>query len=251
MTVWMRDDVTEVLMKARRSKAPVLGDDMPDSLVAFRRMMEDAGDEPFCKDYAADDADALSIEDTAPKHPPIICPTCGKVAAPKALKRHMQRTGHGERKESKRVPNENVVANPDGDFDAEMNLSKALVKPEMRFTLAPLYRPGVLDAHGDWTDADELQKSLHDYIRKGYRKLHKQHGGEVIGEVLEAFQWPYDHEADLRQPDGSLKKMKLPAGTVYCGVKWTPAAWQDVKRGRINGLSMGGTTMKVKGELPS
>ena len=37
---------------------------------------------------------------------------------------------------------------------------------EHRFTLGPWYIPNRYDAHGEWTDADELQKSLWEYVNR-------------------------------------------------------------------------------------
>ncbi len=174
------------------------------------------------------------------------CPHCGFVGPVEAVRRHRRRTGHEEP-----PPDENTDHVRGEVEKATLGILRKGARPEQRFTLSPLYTPGRLDAHSEWADADDLSEALHDYLRKGYRKLHKQHGGEVIGEVVEAFQWPHDHEAELKQADGSVRKQLLPAGTVYCGVKWTPKAWADVKAGRITGLSMGGTAIRVKGVLPS
>ena len=38
---------------------------------------------------------------------------------------------------------------------------------EHRFTLGPWYIPNQYDAHGEWTDADELQMSVWEYVKSG------------------------------------------------------------------------------------
>jgi hypothetical protein len=50
---------------------------------------------------------------------------------------------------------------------------------EHRFTLGPWYIPDRYDAHGEWTDADELQKSLWEYVKSGDRGIRLQHNKEV------------------------------------------------------------------------
>lgn len=207
----------------------------------FRPMR--VGVDELAKALTADDADALSADEPKPSHPPVICPTCGFIGPPVAVERHMRRRGHGGHPEPERTPNEQVAANP--GYDAEMALTKAA--PEKRYTFGPLYLPNTLDAHREFATADDLQEAAWNYFRGGNRELRKQHGSKVIGEVVEMVSWPLDHDADLIQADGSLRKRKLPAGTVYCGVRWTPEAWADVKAGRITGLSMGGSTVRVKG----
>jgi len=118
---------------------------------------------------------------------------------------------------------------------------------ELRYTLGPVYSPGVLDAHGETTDSEELRKALWDYSVNGDRQLRKQHGRERIGQIVELFQWPHEHEAELKLPgSGELRKVKFPAGTVYAGVVWTEEAWPLVKSGEITGYSMGGTTFRTR-----
>ncbi len=116
---------------------------------------------------------------------------------------------------------------------------------ELRYTLGPVYSPGVIDAHGEFTDSEALREAVWNYARAGDRRLRKQHTAEVIGDVVEMFQWPFDHSAELRSHDGKLQKVKLPAGTVYAGVVWSSHAWPLVKSGKISGYSMGGGAVRL------
>jgi hypothetical protein len=44
---------------------------------------------------------------------------------------------------------------------------------------------------------------------------------------------------------------KLPAGTVYATVEWSPSGWDAVKKGKITGMSMGGRAVRVRGVSPA
>lgn len=112
---------------------------------------------------------------------------------------------------------------------------------EERFTLAPWYVPGQVDAHGEWTDAAELQKGLWRYVREADRDIRLQHNTSVkAGEWLEAVTWPFEIEVPMQKSTGGVVDTKFPANTVFLGVQWEPWAWELVKEGKINGYSVGG-----------
>lgn len=113
---------------------------------------------------------------------------------------------------------------------------------EDRYTLAAWYIPGRMDAHGEWTDADTLQKAAWGYVQSGDRRIRLQHDTSIVaGEWVEIMSWP--SEVTLQKSDGSLAA--YPAGTVFLGVKWEPWAWELVKEGRVNGLSIGGRAVRA------
>jgi hypothetical protein len=190
------------------------------------------GVDELAKALAADDANEAIDEanDTGLTE----CPRCGFTGPVEAVRRHRKRAGHDE-------------AAPDEDADVEAGFVAKAARPEQRFTFSPLYLPNTLDAHGEFATADDLQEAAWDYFRKGDRKLRKQHGSQVIGEVVEMTSWPFAHEAELTSANGTVRKQKFPAGTVYCGVVWTPEAWTDVKAGKLTGYSMGGSTVRTRG----
>jgi len=117
---------------------------------------------------------------------------------------------------------------------------------EKRFTLGPWYIPNRLDAHSEWTDAEELQAGLWDYVRKGDRGIRLQHNRDIIaGEWVEAMQLPV--QVTMRKAaDGA--EVAYPEGTVFLGVVWKPWAWDLVKQGKIRGFSIGGSSMRLQGE---
>jgi hypothetical protein len=140
-----------------------------------------------------------------------------------------------------------------GAQTASEGLSGVFMKSdERRFTLGPWYVPDSEDAHGEWTDADELQAGLWNYVRKGDRRIRLQHNTEIVaGEWLEALTWPYDVEVPLTKSNGMTESVKFPAGTVFMGVQWESWAWELVKAGQIRGFSMGGRGDRVMVDLPA
>lgn len=133
--------------------------------------------------------------------------------------------------------------------DLEYTVTKSL--DEERYTFGPMYTPGEIDAHNEWTSATELQKATWGFVRAGNRTVHKQHDvSKAIGEIVEIAHWPYPHEIQLMLPGREVRKAQMPAGTIYAGVIWTPEAWPLVKGGAITGYSMGGRAMRVQsGEI--
>lgn len=114
---------------------------------------------------------------------------------------------------------------------------------EKRFTLGPWYIPNRLDAHSEWTDADELQAGLWDYVRKGDRGIRLQHNRDIVaGEWVEAMQMPVQVTMQ-KQADGDA--VTYPEGTVFLGVVWKPWAWDLVKKGKIRGFSIGGSSARI------
>ena len=128
-------------------------------------------------------------------------------------------------------------------------VSKAV--EERMFTLGPMYIPNVKDAHAEWTDPEELQKAVWEYVKKGDRRIRLQHDKDTVaGEWLEIMAWPYDVEAPIIMKDASEGSMKFPANTVFLGVKWEPWAWQMIKEGKLRGYSIGGHAQRLLADLP-
>lgn len=113
---------------------------------------------------------------------------------------------------------------------------------EKRFTLAPWYVPNSLDAHMEWTDPDELQKALWEYVKSGNRQIRLQHIPDTLaGHWVEAMTWPFEVEVPMMNLEsGDVEKRRFPENTVFLGVQWEPWAWELVKKGQIRGFSIGG-----------
>ena len=124
-----------------------------------------------------------------------------------------------------------------------LNLRKA---EERRYTLGPLYMPNTIDAHGEYTDEDELQKAVWEYVRKGDRRIRLQHNRDVVaGEWVEVMTWPYEMTVETAMADGTVEKSEYPANTVFMGVVWKDWAWDLVKAGKVRGYSIGGKAERI------
>lgn len=123
-------------------------------------------------------------------------------------------------------------------------ISKA--EGEKRYTLGAMYIPDKLDAHGEWTDADELQKAVWDYVRTDDRRIRLQHDRNVVaGEWVEVMAFPYSLTVPIQTPNGAVTDHTYPPNTVFLGVIWEPWAWELVKTGKILGYSIGGKAERL------
>lgn len=123
-------------------------------------------------------------------------------------------------------------------------ISKA--EGEAKYTLGAMYIPNQVDAHGEWTDADELQKAVWEYVRSGNRDIRLQHDKDIVaGEWVEVMQLPYPLETPAVRVDGVEESHTYPAGTVFLGVVWKDWAWELVKMGKILGYSIGGKAERM------
>ena len=152
---------------------------------------------------------------------------------------------------------EGIAALERGDYimkDTKKEVSSTLFSKadnERRFTLGPMYIPNRLDAHNEWTDPDELQKAVWDYMRKGDRRIRLQHNKDVVaGEALEVMSWPYEVEVPMVMKDASMQPVTFPANTVFLGVQWEPWAWELVKNDKLRGYSIGGRAQRLLADLP-
>jgi len=145
-----------------------------------------------------------------------------------------------------------------GDVDDKLELVNSAMsgslplakQAEHRYTLGPVYVPGVEDAHGEFVDAPTLQKALWEWVRKGDRRIFIQHSEQVAGEMVEVLTWPFPIEADLEVPHQGVTKQVFPADTPFLGVVWEEWAWDLVKAGELRGYSIGGRARRVEADLP-
>lgn len=138
-----------------------------------------------------------------------------------------------------------------GQGTAFVPFIKSVVEAEKRFTLGPWYIPDLEDAHGEWTDADELQQALWDYVDAGYRGIHLQHMPDTVaGRWVEIMTLPWPMEVPVTDPNGLVVAHSYPAGTVMMGVIWDPWAWDLVKSGKITGYSIGGNAGRTDEQPP-
>lgn len=124
------------------------------------------------------------------------------------------------------------------------NLQKA--EGEKRYTLGAMYIPDMEDAHGEWTDGDELQRAVWDYVRTNDRRIRLQHNRDVVaGEWVEVMAFPHSLTVPITTPDGKEEQHTYPPNTVFLGVIWEPWAWEMVREGKIRGYSIGGKAERL------
>jgi len=122
---------------------------------------------------------------------------------------------------------------------------------ERKFTLGPLYIPNTTDAHSEWTDADELQVAVWEYVKSGDRRIRLQHNRDVVaGEWLEVMTFPYELSVPMVKANGTTSQVTYPPNTVFMGVQWNDWAWDLVKAGKLRGYSIGGKAKRISADLP-
>ncbi len=118
-----------------------------------------------------------------------------------------------------------------------------------RYTLGPVYVPGVLDAHGEFTDDDTLQEALWGWMKKDDRSIYLQHSETKAGEFVELLTWPFPITAAMSLPGENDKAFDFPANTPFMGVIWEPWAWDLVQNGELRGYSIGGSARRMEAAL--
>lgn len=133
-----------------------------------------------------------------------------------------------------------AVAKKIGNYE----VSKA--EGEKRYTLGAMYIPDKLDAHGEWTDSNELQRAVWDYVRSNDRRIRLQHNRDIVaGEWVEVMAFPYELTVPITTTTGVVTQHTYPANTVFLGVIWEPWAWEKIRKGEILGYSIGGKAERL------
>ncbi|MGH0635199.1 XkdF-like putative serine protease domain-containing protein [Bacillus pacificus] len=102
---------------------------------------------------------------------------------------------------------------------------------EKRLVYGIVYEPDVIDAHGDFTDSETIEKAAHEFMLK-YRQIDKNHDFVAgVGEVVESYIAP----ADMELNGESVKK-----GTWILTTKADEETWEAVKKGEFQGYSLAG-----------
>ncbi|MEB9454133.1 XkdF-like putative serine protease domain-containing protein [Bacillus anthracis] len=102
---------------------------------------------------------------------------------------------------------------------------------EKRLVYGIVYEPDTLDAHGDFTDAETIEKAAHEFMLK-YRQIDKNHDFVAgVGEVVESYIAP----ADMELNGEPVKK-----GTWILTTKADEETWEAVKKGEFQGYSLAG-----------
>jgi len=128
---------------------------------------------------------------------------------------------------------------------AEVERLVPVIKAEDRYTLGPVYVPGSVDSDGETIAADDLQKALWEWVRKGDRTIYLQHSEEPAGEMVEILTWPFPIDTTLDVPGQEPRPHSFPSDTPFMGVVWQDWAWDAVKNGDLRGYSIGGRANRV------
>lgn len=143
-----------------------------------------------------------------------------------------------------------VVAGVNGDPETKLAALQAGVAKSApaRYTLGPVYVPGVPDGHDETIDADTLQKSIWQWVQDGDRTIYLQHTDKPAGQMVEILTWPQEVTTGLTV-DGVEKQHTFPEMTPFMGVIWEPWAWDLVEAGALRGYSIGGKARRVEVNL--
>lgn len=136
-----------------------------------------------------------------------------------------------------------------GEKIAKLHSVVPFAKAEERYTLGPVYVPGRVDGHGEFIDADTLQKAIWEWVREGDRTIYLQHSEKAAGEMVEILTWPMPISTSLSLPGEEIRKVEFPPETPFMGVVWESWAWDLVKTGSLRGYSIGGKARRVEADL--
>lgn len=108
---------------------------------------------------------------------------------------------------------------------------------EQKLVYGVVYEPDVVDAHGDYMTAAEIEKAAHTFISE-YRNIDKQHDFETVaGEVVESYIAPQDFTVG----DQTITK-----GTWVLVTKASDELWESIQKGEFTGYSMAGTAEVIE-----
>lgn len=95
-----------------------------------------------------------------------------------------------------------------------------------------VYSPDEEDAHGDYMDAETIEKAAHNFMEE-YQQIDKQHDFTTnAGKVVESYVAP----VDMTIEDTTITK-----GTWVLVTKATDEMWEDIQKGEFTGYSLAGT----------
>lgn len=118
---------------------------------------------------------------------------------------------------------------PDFEFKVRLVCSD---KEDERKVYGIVYAPDVVDAHGDYTDEESLEKAAHNYL-VNYRKMDTQHNlVDGAGDVVESYIAPVDF---------SINGEDVKKGTWVLVSKASEEVWDKIKKGEITAYSLYGT----------
>ncbi|OJG33752.1 hypothetical protein RV00_GL001006 [Enterococcus devriesei] len=95
-----------------------------------------------------------------------------------------------------------------------------------------VYSPDEEDAHGDYMDAETIEKAAHSFMEE-YQQIDKQHDfSPGAGGVVESYVSPVDM---------TIGGTKIAKGTWVLVTKATDEVWESIQKGEFTGYSLAGT----------
>lgn len=117
---------------------------------------------------------------------------------------------------------------PDVEFDVKVIKNDDAAK---KLLYGIVYEPNEIDAHGDSMNADEIEKTAHEFM-KFYRNIDTEHNLIAgAGYVVECYIAPVDME---------IGTQKIKKGSWVLVTQATDEIWEDYLNGEITGYSMYG-----------
>ena len=116
-------------------------------------------------------------------------------------------------------------------FETEVRLVTKADDPQ-KLVYGVVYEPDVEDVHGDYMDAETIEKAAHGFMAD-YQQIDKQHDFTTnAGKVVESYVAP----VEMNIGDTTITK-----GTWVLVTKATDEMWESIQKGEFTGYSLAGT----------
>jgi hypothetical protein len=117
------------------------------------------------------------------------------------------------------------------NFETEVKLVTKSNDPQ-KLVYGVVYEPDVEDVHGDFMDAETIEKAAHGFMAD-YQQIDKQHDFTTnAGKVVESYVAPVDM---------TIGETTITKGTWVLVTKATDEMWESIQKGDFTGYSLAGT----------
>lgn len=122
-------------------------------------------------------------------------------------------------------------AEGDPTFETLVKLVTKADDPQ-KLVYGVVYEPEVEDSHGDYMDAETIEKAAHSFM-EDYQQIDKQHDFDPgAGQVVESYVAPVDM---------TIGETDIAKGTWVLVTKATDEIWESIQKGDYTGYSLAGT----------
>ena len=117
------------------------------------------------------------------------------------------------------------------NFETKVKLVTKADDPQ-KLVYGVVYEPDVEDVHGDFMDAETIEKAAHGFM-EDYQQIDKQHDFTTnAGKVVESYVAPVDM---------TVGETTITKGTWVLVTKATDEMWESIQKGEFTGYSLAGT----------